>query len=272
MSKDSGSITRRQFMIAIAGAGASLSLSCTNNKQNALFGGKKVERDESGKMILIPAGVAALGTGDAEAASISKKYNIHPSWFTSEKSRQARMKSFYIDEFPVTNADFLKFADATNLKGEPANYCRAQIKEKGDHPVLFANAHVASDYAKWAGKRLATEDEWEYAARGEEGLIYPWGNKWDASRCNNNAKNLPLGWNTSAVDKYRHGVSPFGVMDMAGNVCEWIATMHGESNVVKGGFYLQSEPYRFRSACRLASQLGGNNQEYIGFRCAKDIG
>lgn len=270
MNGSEKSISRREFMAIVAGAGASIALSGCTPKMSRKDS-KAMKHDKAEQMVFIPAGLAVLGTTSQEAKKLSEEYNIHPSWFAPEVSRQIQIDSFYIDKFPVTVSDFLRFCQATNCKGPAEAYSKKVIEKSPFLPVLYTTIDNATAYAEWAGKQLPTEEQWEYAARGPKGLVYPWGNKWNASKCNNNEKNLPLSINTTAVYKYIEGASPFGVMDMAGNVCERTSTKHGTSNVVKGGFWLQREPYRFRSACRLMTQLGTNSSNYIGFRCVKNI-
>ena len=230
-----------------------------------------MNRNENEQMVLIPAGFATVGTTAQEGQKLSEEYNIHSSWFAPEISRQIEVDSFYIDKFPVTVADFWQFCQALNYKCLAEEYSRKVAGKSPLLPVLYTTTDAAIAYAEWAGKELPTEEQWEYAARGQEGFVYPWGNKWESSKCNSNEKNLPLSINTTVVDKYPQGESPFGVMDMAGNVCEWTATNSGLTHVVKGGFWLQKEPYRFRSACRLMTQEGINSSNYIGFRCVKNI-
>ena len=230
-----------------------------------------MKHDENEKMVFILTGLAILGTTSQEAQKLSEEYNIHPSWFAPEISRKIQIDSFYIDKFPVTAADFLRFCQATDYRCPAEDYARKVVEKSPLLPVLYATVDNAVAYAEWAGKQLPTEQQWEYAARGKEGFIYPWGNEWKASKCNNNEKNLPLSINTTDVNKYPEGAGPFGVMDMAGNVCEWTSTKCGLTHVVKGGFWLQKEPYRFRSACRLMTQEGINSNNYIGFRCVRNI-
>jgi len=225
-------------------------------------------------MILIPGGRAVVGTDSAEAEALAKKYNVHPSWLANETPRRiVEVAPFSIDRFPVTNADYLVFCQATGRQWVPAGQGQLAANKLALLPATFVNREDATAYAKWCGRRLPTEVEWEYAARGANGLAYPWGHDWDPTRCNSNEQHIPGGRGPTPVHAYPSGVSPFGVMDMVGNVCEWTADNYADaprSGVVKGGFWLQHEAYRFRAACRMMSQLADNRQDYIGFRCAKD--
>lgn len=139
--------------------------------------------------------------------------------FGPEKRREVIDYNFYIDKYPVTNRDFLRFLEETKFSPPLHSYFKAMAKLKPNHPVTNVNWYVASAYCSWAGKRLPTSREWEKAARGVDGRIYPWGNEFSKDKCNS----LESGYDdTTPVDKYPNGVSPYGCYDMAGNVFEWV--------------------------------------------------
>jgi serine/threonine-protein kinase len=139
------------------------------------------------------------------------------------------LSDYYISKYPVTNEEYKAFVDATGHPvphkketwAEPYNWDRENRTYpagRGKHPVVLVSYDDALAYCEWAKKRLPTEAEWEKAARGENGHIFPWGNKEpDENRCNYRANNR----GTTDVDLFTNGVSPYGIMDMAGNVWEW---------------------------------------------------
>jgi formylglycine-generating enzyme required for sulfatase activity len=149
----------------------------------------------------------------------------------AEKDEQPQhslyLPDYYIAKTPVTNAQYAAFVEATGHR-LPDHWKNGQPPpDKQEHPVVRVNWHDAVDYCRWlsetTGKlyRLPTEAEWEKAARGTEGLIYPWGNRWDAKRCNSGEGGIG---GTTPVGAYPQGASPYSLLVMAGNVWEWCAT------------------------------------------------
>ncbi|MDF0674743.1 MAG: formylglycine-generating enzyme family protein [Nitrospira sp.] len=157
--------------------------------------------------------------------------------------------------------------------------------KRADHPV-FVSYYEAEAYAKWAEKRLPTEREWEKAARGTDGRKYPWGDQFNKNACNYGKsfwrwlrKALAFGSNvdgrsidTTLVNQYRKGVSPYGCYDMAGNVWEWCAGWYDadkDGRVVHGGSWI-NVPADVRSAAR-AGLPPTDRSGHVGFRLAQDI-
>jgi formylglycine-generating enzyme required for sulfatase activity len=155
------------------------------------------------------------------------------------------IQPFFIDKFPVTNADFKRFLDASNYRPDDdhnflkdwngRNYPDGWDKR----PVTWVSLEDARAYAKWAGKRLPHEWEWQYAAQGTDGRLYPWGNTLDdkAIAAPQHGRDLA---GASDVDAHPRGASPFGVMDLIGNVWQWTDEFtddHTRAAIVRGGSY-----------------------------------
>jgi len=196
---------------------------------------------------------------------------------------------FYMDRTPVTNAAFAKFLAATHYQpADDHNFLKAWVQGaypegSGNQPVTWVSIEDARAYAAWAGKRLPHEWEWQYAAQGTDGRLYPWGNAWDATAVPTPDQGRTMRAPTD-VDAYPRGVSPFGVMDMVGNVWQWTdeyRDLHTRAAIVRGGSFYQPQGsmWYFPQAYRL-DQHGKyllmapsmDRSAGIGFRCVKDAG
>ena len=233
------------------------------------------------EMVYVPPGEFILGTSDAEIDAWLKE---HPSdkreWLTDEQpQRRIHLDGFWIDRYEVTVGQYRKFCQATGRKmpNVPAWDWR------DDRPMVLVTWTDAAAYAKWAGKRLPTEAEWEKAARGTDGRIYPWGNTWDGGRCANRSNSK----STKPVGSYPSGASPYGVLDMAGNAQEWCADWYdshyygsapssnpkgpgaGNARVLRGGSWMHVEPWGFLAACRYVYMVPDARTNIVGFRCAR---
>ena len=215
--------------------------------------------------------------------------------------RKVYLDAYEIDKFEVTTVQFLKFVLATNR--DPLidwQYDGGNFQETmASHPVMHVSWFDAEAYCTWAGKRLPTSAEWEKAARGEDGRIYPWGNEpAGLSRANfgrtglsgpvrDRPERLLLYPPIISVDKYENSVSPYGVFQMAGNVAEWTADWYdpnyykkapdrnpkgpdkGTQKAFRGGGWIDSTP-----SVRPAQRNGTEPQtkmNWLGFRCARDV-
>jgi iron(II)-dependent oxidoreductase len=197
------------------------------------------------------------------------------------------MKPFWIDIYPVTNAQFKKFLDGTGYRPQDdGNFLRDW--KSGSFPAGWENKPVtwvslddARAYAAWAGKRLPHEWEWQYAAQGSDGRTYPWGNDWNANAVPVPDKSRSMR-GPDAVDAHPAGKSPFGVMDLVGNVWQWTEEFedeHTRAAIVRGGEYYQPQgsiwyfpvSYRLDEHGKLLltapslDRSGG-----VGFRCVLD--
>ena len=209
------------------------------------------------------------------------------------------LPAFRIDRFPVTNARFAEFLNASgtrNAKGErvfddddaDARIHRIDGKWTADrgfehHPVVEVSWPGARDYCAWRGRRLPSESEWEKAARGHDGRRYPWGNEPpDKTRAQ-----FAAGWNeTALVDAHPRGASPYGALDMAGNAWEWVSSAYRSypyraddgredlnADVVRGtrggGHDSPAPEITTTQRGRTLSRAPRGGHHNIGFRCAR---
>ena len=197
------------------------------------------------------------------------------------------IKPFFIDKFPVTNAQFKQFLDATHYTPrDPGNFLRDWKDGKypqgwDNRPVTWVSLDDARAYASWAGKRLPHEWEWQIAAQGTDGRTYPWGNDWQPA-------NVPTPDTSRSmrgpdpVDAHPQAVSPFGVMDLIGNVWQWTDEFedeHTRAAIVRGGSYYQPQgsiwyfPQAYRNDEHSKVLLMAPSYDRsggIGFRCVRD--
>jgi formylglycine-generating enzyme required for sulfatase activity len=194
---------------------------------------------------------------------------------------------FYIDQFPVTNRQFKEFLDATRYHPQDdLNFLhdwQGGTFPKGwaNRPVTWVSLEDARAYASWAGKRLPHEWEWQFAAQGTDGRIYPWGNSWQS-------RNVPTPDQgremqpPDPVDAHTDGASPFGVMDLVGNVWQWTEEFqdeHTRAAVLRGGSHDQPQgsiwyfPQAYRNDQHgklLLMAPSYDRSAAIGFRCVQD--
>jgi serine/threonine-protein kinase len=217
------------------------------------------------------------------------------SEFANERPRRTvYLNAFHMDKYEVTNSEYKEFVDATGRSvpyvsafwAEPFNWRDGTYPPgKGDYPVVLVSWHDAAAYAKWAGKRLPTEAEWEKTARGDDGRTWPWGKVWDPNKCNVKESFLN---STQPVYLFAEGKSPLGCFNMAGNVTEWVADWYsetyyrrapdenppgpstGKAKVARGGAWDSNINLYARTGYRYYFPPDTKSAS-IGIRCAKDI-
>lgn len=175
------------------------------------------------RLLLIPAGWFVMGTNEHGVFEKATAFDEERQrWTVGAPPHRVHLNTFYIDETPVTCAEYKIFLDAHPDHAAPRDWDqRRRIFPRGKekHPVVYVSWQDAEEYASWSGKRLPTEAQWEKAARGTDARLYPWGNEFDPARCNSWERGIR---NTTPVTQYAPiGNSPYGVMDLAGNVWEW---------------------------------------------------
>jgi formylglycine-generating enzyme required for sulfatase activity len=228
------------------------------------------------EMVLIPEGEFVMGS-DQSDGKIGFEVGVD-----SIPKHKVLVKAFWIDRYEVTIGPYRQFVKAT---GHEVPSIWNDYKEFGypapedNHPVIDLNFYDAEAYCRWVGKRLPTEEEWEKAARGTDGRIWPWGNQLDLKQLN--TEDSKHNW-TTPVGSFPAGASPYGVYDMAGNAMEWTAsilqsypgsprmiTPDKKFRILRGGSWgMPANP--FARAAHRHYRLAELAQPDFGFRCAKD--
>jgi formylglycine-generating enzyme required for sulfatase activity len=244
-------------------------------------------------------------SAQAEAARHLDIYSHEFSLLDEMPQFYASLPDYYLCECAVTNEQFAAFL--SDFQPAPAELTflapsleRIQISRSSSlsyhvetgferHPAIHVSWFGAQAYCKWAGLRLPTELEWEKAARGTDGRLYPWGNEWHDDFLRWDMEKSPRFSTTAPVDSYSQGRSPYGIYQMLGNAVEWCADwyqwdiyrhyvtgdlrspLRGEMRVVRGGNYLTHKRTLFRCAHRRGNDPAIVNVHCTGIRCASDI-
>lgn len=228
-------------------------------------------------MLLIPAGPFVMGSDQSEG-----RLGIDIS-VDSVPRRTVNLKAFYIDQYEVTIGAYRKYVQEMRVE-KPAIWSDYKMfgypEPEDDHPVVDVNWFDSDRYCRWVGKRLPTEAEWEKAARGTDGQIWPWGNDFDSDFANTESRSRGFTTPVGSMPKDR---SPYGVYDMAGNAMEWTASPYlsypgglkkvvadDRFRVLRGGAWdLLGTP--FSRAANREYRLADLAQPDFGFRCAMDV-
>lgn len=242
-------------------------------------------------MVAIPAGAFDFRVGGIEVEGyLWKGMDFQYPWENSARrshQRHMEMNAFHMDRFPVSNAQFLEFVEATAYRpADNHNFLRDWRDGKPrqgweNKPVTWVSIEDARAFASWAGKRLPREWEWQYAAQGTDGRLFPWGDDWNASAVpefNTGRFLLP----PANVDAHPEGASPFGVEDLVANVWQWTdeyVDEHTRAAVLRGGcsYHPQTSHWYFPQAYQL-DQHGKyllmapckDRAGMLGFRCVVD--
>jgi formylglycine-generating enzyme required for sulfatase activity len=236
-----------------------------NQKNNQANMTSASSANEPAGMVHVPGGEFMMGRDDGD------EYE--------RPAHNVTVKPFFVDLNEVTRQQYLEFVRKTG-HAAPANWANKVFPTgTGQQPVTDVTWDDANAYAKWTGKRLPTEEEWEFAARGTDGRRYPWGNDWQPGKANadNASKSL------ADVGSYT-GASPYGVRDMVGNAWEWTATklvaypggqlskqMTADVRVIRGGSYTESKDEATTTYRRGYPARGNYDYANTGFRCVKDV-
>lgn len=275
------------------------------------IGSTKVSEKDGMTLLYVPAGKSPMGASSADSQALNNEKPLS----------EITLDAYWIDQTEVTNAMFAKCvadggcAEPRKMVGTDRNHYYDN-PDMADYPIIYINWNNASDYCEWAGRRLPTEAEWEKAARGEDNRVYPWGNEklscdlanywaWDYYDTWNERAGEPKGCSQGPqkVGSYSRGASPYGALDMLGNVGEWVADWYqgdyysirpdinpkgpvsGQYRVVRGlmGWFTQQNQqwirhqghlydfadFQFNVRIGLRSYYSESRAFYdLGFRCA----
>ena len=239
-------------------------------------------------MVYVPAGEFEMGSDEGEP------------W--EKPVHTVALDGFWIDRTEVTNAHYQRCVEAGKCEAPGAKNVEFRDAAKTDHPKVLVDWSEAEAYCEWAGARLPTEAEWEYAARGPDELVFPWGDEFDEARLNycvvhpsgHGAQCTITNWDdatigdddqrTAPVGSYPEGASWCGALDMAGNVEEWVADWFGaypserqenptgpatgQARVLRGGSWIAYSPPDMRGTNRFGADTEADST--VGFRCARD--
>jgi formylglycine-generating enzyme required for sulfatase activity len=257
-------------------------------------------------MVYVPAGRFEMGSdedGVDYAMQLCSEYrdDCQRRWYEDQQpAHTVALDGFWIDKYEVTNAQYEKCVEAGACRapavcnwGQPT-YGKA---DKADHPAVCVDWQGAQDYCEWVGRRLPTEAEWEYAARGPAANLFPWGDTFEGTLANSCDTNCTQDWKytgyddgyaqTAPVGSYPDGVSWCGAEDMAGNVWEWVSDWYdseyyrvspaenpggpssGEHRVARGGSWRDGSNGELHlAAMRGYPGVPSLRTSNVGFRCA----
>lgn len=280
------------FILIISACGSNTGFSSKKEEKAELtptpgltIGSSKVSDKDGMLMLYVPAGEFEMGYADGK----DDEKPVHTVY----------LDAFWIDQTEITNKMYYLCVDAGvctqpfqgAYKGLRVDSSTREVyygnPEYDDYPVIYVNHMQADIYCRWAGRRLPTEAEWEKAARGTDGRLYPWGNESPNEMLANYDGNIG---DTTPVGSYPEGASPYGALDMAGNLWEWVEDFYFEEYYAnspyknpqgpesgwvfaqRGGSWKKSErpirsTYRHHYSPPILSSLI-NSHSYDGFRCA----
>ncbi len=284
-------------------------------------GDTRIRTRDDMSMVYVPAGQFEMGMSDAQVDEVVRicrqtDDGCRREWFKStQPAHTVTLDAFWIDQTEVTNAMFAAFLNEQGNQVEDGvswlepgaghrGIVYGHIREHDgvfqpetaykDHPVIEVSWYGAEAYCAWVGGRLPSEAEWEYAARGPQSNLYPWGNAFEGGRANHCDVHCPYDWKDRDIDdgsaqwapvrNYPDGVSWCGVLDMAGNVWEWVADWWsddydahspahnprgpdwGTLRIARGGSWFDPR-WQLSSPCRKALTPSSYRIHWVGFRC-----
>jgi formylglycine-generating enzyme required for sulfatase activity len=227
------------------------------------------------EMVLVP--------GASVSLNLNSQEDLIP--YPDVAGNTYEIDSFLIDRYPVTNSQYYEFLLNSGYRpSDTARYLKhwqsgIYKQGQGKYPVIYVSYEDVNAYAKWAEKRLPTQAEWQLAAQGTDNRKWPWGDEFHGAYCNNSF-NRP-----TPVDAFPKGQSPYGAIDMVGNVWQMTNDMYFNGSnyflIIRGGsyykpdtslWYLQGGPQSLdKTQILLMVSPGFDRSATVGFRCVKDI-
>jgi len=232
-------------------------------------------------MVRVKGGRFLYGMTREEKERAARSAGVHPDQLNWHSDRAfLKVPGFWIDRYPVTRGQFARFMKETGYGiitngwvvgwRDLAGSWPPDLPGTESLPMIGVNAEDAEAYARWAGKRLPTEAEWELAARGADGRLYPWGNEPSSNACYQGRGNIPFS-SSFPVGSWPAGASPCGAQDMVGLVCQYVRSLRPESSshILAGSSVFHTMPYSRMVTARFGWAPQMRNYA-AGFRCAAD--
>jgi iron(II)-dependent oxidoreductase len=206
--------------------------------------------------ILLAMPMAALAASGEKSIDYNEMVTVPAGKFIYGKvyaKQEIDLPAFQIDKYEVTNEQYAKVVKGHTFEPEEAHF-----------PAVFVSEIEAEEYCEAVGKTLPSEEEWEKAARGTDGRMYPWGNNFDETAA---VTSETAEGKVAEVGSRSNGQSPYGAMDMAGNVWEWTSSFEERYSILRGGSFYE-ESWASTVVKKLTS-IPEDGKDYIGFRCIK---
>ena len=239
------------------------------------------------EMVLIPSGDFLMGTNKVDKDDTHKKIGaVKPLYLDQHPERKVFLGSYYIDRYEVTNKKYIEFLETNQFTDHPAHWNEGIYPEgQGDHPVTQVTWWEAWSFCQWEDKQLPTEAQWEKAARGPNGLSFPWGNEYKKGNAN---VGIEGDRQTVPVNAYPEDSSPYKVIGLSGNVMEWTLNWYlpypGNSRkefrfgktfkVLRGNGFQRAGHYFLEAYKYSFTRTEANPNDFfenVGFRCVKNI-
>ncbi len=228
-----------------------------------------VNPKDGAELIFVPGGPFQFGLTDAQIVAVAARFpGAAPGYFDLMRAgREVILPDYWIYKHPVTVAQYRAFCKATGrfMPDSPAHIYEWPAKWTDRHPVTYIADAAA--YAEWAGGALPTEEQWEKAARGVDGRLFPWGDDLDPARFHSTMKLYPRHPATPfQIGLYPQSASPFGMQDCCGNIAEWTSTNWSEDRLVLRGSTMHNLRGENHLVTARAHARAGECLNLVGFR------